>query len=98
LLAATPAAMGQSESEVPTELWGNVVLDFPKGDRWLFETDFEPKTLVSGERSGGTSISPPLVEYYPNRWVDFVGETTVGYTHQTTRSTASSSRRASASG
>jgi hypothetical protein len=75
--------MAQSESEVPTELWGNVVLDFPQGDRWLFETDFEPKTLVSGGEKWWNLDFTPLVEYYPNRWVDFVGETTVGYTHQT---------------
>jgi uncharacterized protein DUF2490 len=91
LLAAASTAAGQArtvaasstESAVPVELWGNVTLDFPKGDRWLFETDFEPKTLISGGEKWRNVDVTPLTEFYPRPWIDFVGETTFGYTRQT---------------
>ncbi len=89
LLAAAGAGMGQeplradADSDVPLELWGNVTLDFPKGHRWLFEVDFEPKTLLSGGEKWWNLDFTPLVEYYPSRWIDLEGETTVGFTHQT---------------
>jgi hypothetical protein len=82
-LAEAPRATASSETDtVPTELWANVTLDFPKGERWLFEADFEPKTLVSGGEKWWNLDFTPLVEYYPTRWLDAVAETTVGYTHQ----------------
>jgi hypothetical protein len=79
---ATPSTASQA-NEVPFELWGNIVLDFPKGERWLFETDFEPKTLVSGGEKWWNLDITPLTEYYPSHWIDLVGETTFGYTRQT---------------
>ncbi len=71
------------QSGVPFELWGNVTLDFPKGDRWLFEADFEPKTLISGGEKWWNLDFTPDVEFYPTRWLDLVGETNFGYTRQT---------------
>ena len=79
--APTPAA--ETKSAVPVELWGNVTLDFPKGDRWLFETDFEPKTLISGGEKWWSVDVTPLTEFYPSSWIDLVGETDFGYTRQT---------------
>ena len=76
-----PSAASQ-ETGVPFELWGNVILDFPKGDRWLFETDFEPKTLVSGGEKWWNLDFTPHTEFYPSRWIDLIGETNIGYTHQ----------------
>ncbi len=83
LLAAPGRATAQSGGEpVPFELWGNVTLDYPRGERWLFEADFEPKTQVSsGEKWWNVDVTP-LVEYYPTRWIDLVGETVFGYTRQ----------------
>jgi Protein of unknown function (DUF2490) len=85
LLAGACPAFGQStaQGEVPLELWGNVMLDFPKGEKWLFEADFEPKTLLSGGEKWWNLDFTPLVEYYPSRWIDLEGETAVGFTHQT---------------
>jgi Protein of unknown function (DUF2490) len=78
---ATPGAAQSSSDEASTQLWGNVILDFPKGHHWLFETDFEPKTLVSGGEKWWSLDFTPLVEYYPAHWIDLVGES-FGYTHQ----------------
>ena len=76
------AAQSSGGDEVSTQLWGNVILDFPKGEHWLFETDFEPKTQVSGGEKWWNLDFTPLVEYYPARWIDLVGETAFGHTHQ----------------
>ncbi|MGH9369210.1 MAG: DUF2490 domain-containing protein [Thermoanaerobaculia bacterium] len=70
------------ESEVTTQLWANVVLDYPKGDRSLFELDIEPKIQISGGDKWRNIDVSPLVEYYPSRWIDLVGEGTVGRTRQ----------------
>jgi len=64
------------------QIWGNVVLDFPRGERLLLELDFEPKAQVSGSETWRNIDVTPLVEHYPNRWIDLVGETTVGRTRQ----------------
>jgi hypothetical protein len=83
LASVSPASAQSSASDqVSTQLWGNVILDFPKGERWLFETDFEPQTQVSGGEKWWSMNFTPLVEYYPARWIDVVGETAFGYTHQ----------------
>lgn len=81
--SASPAfAQSSASDQVSTQLWGNVILDFPKGEHWLFETDFEPQTQVSGGEKWWSMNFTPLVEYYPGRWIDVVGETAFGYTRQ----------------
>jgi hypothetical protein len=82
LLAAPTRAIAQSGEPVPFDLWGNVTLDYPQGERWLFEADFEPKTLVSGGEKWWNLDVTPAVEYYPTGWIDLVGETVFGYTRQ----------------
>ena len=38
----------KEEQEASAQLWGNVVLDFPKGDRFLLELDVQPKVQYAG--------------------------------------------------
>jgi hypothetical protein len=83
-LLAAASAPGQTSGEgaVNTQLWANIVLDYPKGDRSLFELDIEPKTQTSeGDKWRNVDLTP-LVEYYPAKWLDVEGEATVGRTHQ----------------
>ena len=84
LWAGALTAQGQTSSEptVTTQLWGNVILNFPKGKKWFFDVDFEPKTLLSGGEKWWSMDITPTVEYYPASWIDLVGETDVGYTRQ----------------
>lgn len=83
LAAPTPGTAQWGGEAVPFELWGNVILDYPQGERWLVEADLEPKTLVSGGEKWWNLDVTPLVEYYPSGWVDLVGETVFGHTRQT---------------
>ncbi len=64
------------------QLWANVTLCYPKTEKLYFELDFEPKVQFSGHQKWGNLDATPLVEYYPNKWIDLTGEATIGYTQQ----------------
>ena len=70
------------EREESAQLWGNVVLDFPKGDHFLLELDVQPKTQYAGADTWRNLDVTPVLEYYPNRWLDLVGEASFGTTLQ----------------
>jgi hypothetical protein len=80
-LASDAAAQTSSSDSTPTQIWGDVILDFPKGKRWLFETGFQPQVQVSGGKWWSMEVTP-LTEYYPAPWIDLVGETAFAYTRQ----------------
>lgn len=78
LLLTASFAVGQTS----TQLWANVVLDYPNGKTSLFELDIEPKTQISsGDRWRSLDLTP-LVAYYPARWLDLEAELDVGRTHE----------------
>jgi hypothetical protein len=82
MLIAAPAVSAQTTSQ----LWGNLTLDWVKSDRLAYELDFEPKALISapdGQPDWRNFDVTPNVEYSVKHWLDFVGEVTVGRTHQT---------------
>ena len=71
-----------SQNSISTQLWANVVLEYPKGKSSLFELDIEPKAQTSeGDKWRSLDLTP-LVEYYPARWLDLEAELAVGRTHQ----------------
>ncbi len=72
----------EQEQEESAQLWGNVVLDFPKGDRFLLELDAQPKVQYAGADTWRNLDVTSVVEYYPNRWLDLVGEASFGKTQQ----------------
>jgi hypothetical protein len=81
LACATPAS-----AQANLQLWGNVTLDWIKSDRLTYEVDFEPKVLLAapeGEPAWRNLDLTPNVEYSWKRWLDLVGEATVGRTYQT---------------
>ena len=67
------------------QLWGNAVFSFPQGDDLYYELDAEPKIQISGGEQWYNIDFTPLVEYYPNSWLDLTGEVTAGYTRQSDR-------------
>jgi len=73
-----------SQESVSQQLWGNAVFGIPKGKHLYLEIDVEPKKQISGMDSWGNLDVTPLIEYYPNSWIDLTGEMTVGYTNQST--------------
>ena len=73
----------QAQESVARQLWGNVVLGFPQNRKLYLELDFEPKGQIFGEQQWGNLDTTPLVEYYPNRWVDVTAECVLGWTRQT---------------
>ena len=77
-----PAQGYAQEQEASAQLWGNVVLDFPKGERFLLELDVQPKVQYAGADSWRNLDVTSVVEYYPNRWLDLVGEASFGRTQQ----------------
>ena len=64
------------------QIWANFTLDHPKGDHLVFEVDLEPKAQFSGSDSWRGVDVTPAVEFYPNRWMDVVGETAIARTRQ----------------
>lgn len=68
------------------QLWGNVMLDWAKSERLVYELDVEPKALLKapeGDPAWRNLDVTPNVEYAAKRWLDLVGEVTAGYTKQT---------------
>jgi Protein of unknown function (DUF2490) len=68
------------------QLWANVTFDWVKSDRLTYELDLEPKVLLAapeGEPGWRNLDLTPNVEYSWKRWLDLVGEATVGRTFQT---------------
>ena len=84
MLSVVSEASGQSGggSAVQSQLWGNFTFDYPKGEDWLLETDFEPKILLSGGEKWRSLDVTPLVEYYPHKLLDLTAEVDLGFTHQ----------------
>ena len=81
LVCATPAF-----AQTNLQLWANVTFDWVKSDRLTYELDFEPKVLLvapEGEPGWHNLDLTPNVEYSWKRWLDLVGEATVGRTYQT---------------
>jgi hypothetical protein len=82
MLIGAPAASAQTT----TQLWANLTLDWVKSDRLVYELDLEPKALISAPDDQpdwrNFDVTPNL-EYSIKPWLDFVGEVTVGRTHQT---------------
>jgi Protein of unknown function (DUF2490) len=86
LCAAGCATQAQTTSDdepsASTQLWGNLILGFSSGEPWYFETDIEPKVLVSGGEPWRNLDVTQSFEYYPNRYFDLIGEVVGGYTQQ----------------
>jgi len=70
------------QKTISQQLWGNAVFGLPKSKHIYLEFDVEPKIQVSGVESWKNIDITPLMEYYPNSWIDLTGEVTVGYTKQ----------------
>ena len=73
-----------SQESLSQQLWGNAVFGISKCKQTYLEFDVEPKTQISGLESWDNIDITPLIEYYPNSWIDLTGEVTVGYTNQST--------------
>ena len=83
MLLAHPAVV---HAQATTQLWGNLTFDWVKSDRLVYELDFEPKALLDkpeGDPGWWNLDVTPNVEYSVRRWLDLVGETTIGHTQQT---------------
>ena len=72
-------ARAQSES---SQIWGNVILDFPRGERLLYEIDFEPKAQFAGDDTWRGIDIDPTIEFSPNRWIELVSELNLARTKQ----------------
>jgi len=71
-----------ANGQVSTQIWNNIILDYPHGKDALYELDIEPKIQVAGQGTWRNVDINPLVEYYPWSWLDLEGELLVGPTHQ----------------
>ncbi len=70
------------------QIWGNVILDFPHGERLLYEVDFEPKAQFSGDDTWRGIDVAPSIEFSPNRWFELVSEVNLARTRQSDRVTS----------
>ncbi len=72
-----------SNDEISKQIWGNLILGSMLKDDLRIELDFEPKMQVSTEEKWANIDMTPLIEYYPNKWIDLTAEIVIGYTKQT---------------
>jgi hypothetical protein len=72
-------ARAQSDSG---QIWANVILDYPRGERLLFEVDFEPKVQYSGADTWRGLDITPAIEFSKGRWIELVGEAVFARTKQ----------------
>ena len=72
-----------ASDEISKQIWGNIVLGSMASNKVHTELDFEPKVQVSGQEEWRNIDVTPLVEYFPNRWIDLTAEMVIGYTKQT---------------
>jgi len=82
LFAAVAAAQEETPAEVSNQIWGNVILAYPRSARLYTELDLEPKVQVSGGEPWRNVDATPLVEFYPYSLIDLTAEVTVGRTRQ----------------
>jgi len=82
LAGATPVLAQAPEEETPFQLWANAILAYPQNEHLYYELDIEPKGQVQGEPMWVNADATPLLEYYPNNWLDLTAEATVGWTVQ----------------
>jgi hypothetical protein len=72
-----------AQEEISRQLWGNILLGFPRTEKLYFEADFEPKVLLSPDNEWRNLDVIPLLEYYPLQWLDLTAEAVLGQTRQT---------------
>ena len=70
----------QAESGVSEQVWGNLTLGTLHNDKVYVELDMEPKVQITGETEWRNIDATPLVEYYPDKWIDLTAEVVLGYT------------------
>jgi hypothetical protein len=87
LITATVLSISASAAaQTSGQLWVNVTLDWIKASGVTYEIDLEPKVQVSappGEPGWGNIDVTPSIEYALAKFVDVLGELTVGRTRQT---------------
>jgi len=76
MTAQTSGSTGAS-----TQIWANVLLDYPRDKTSLFELNIEPKTQVSEGEWRSLALTP-LIEYYPLHWLDLEGELRLAWTQE----------------
>jgi len=82
LLVLGPVASEALNETASGQVWANFTLDYPRGERLLFEVDFEPKTQYSGSDTWRGLDVTPAIEFSPNRWIELVGEAALARTRQ----------------
>ena len=71
-----------SQDFTAQQIWGNAIFSFPESEKLYWELDVEPKLQISGNEQWQNIDVTPLLEYYPNHWIDLTAEMTSGYTDQ----------------
>jgi hypothetical protein len=83
LIAGVLVAETTSAQETTSnQLWGNVMLNFPKGHRYFLWVDFEGRKQTSSGPRYQAIYATPSMEYYPNTWLDLTGELVLGHADQ----------------
>jgi len=70
------------------QLWGTLTLGFPRAERYLFEVEFEPRVQVTGRDDWWSVDTTPAFEVSLNRWIEFVAQTYVSRTAQSSAVTS----------
>jgi len=75
-----PQDIWGAEETVSQQIWGNYILGSAHNDKLYLELDLEPKVQTSGTEQWNNLDITPLLEYYPNEWIDLTAELVLGYT------------------
>ena len=71
-----------NDLQTSKQIWGNLILGKNFNDKLFVELDIEPKSQIDGVTKWHNVDVTPLVEYYPNGWVDLTLESVFGYTKE----------------
>lgn len=70
------------EQEVTSQIWANITYGRKYSEKLYLQASVEGKSQTSGSQTWRSLSVTPAVDYYPNHWLDLIGELNLSGTRQ----------------